>query len=226
MNGPTLVYVGDPMCSWCWGFAPVLERIVAAHGLPLEIVVGGLRPGAAAQPLTEGFLASLLHHWGRVAAATGQPFDRDALASRGPVWRYDTEPAAAAVVTMRSLRRDAELAFFTRLQRAFYAEGADLTDPAAYRPLLAEFAVDVDTFLAAMRSNDMRQAAQADFATARGLGVTGFPTTLMRIGLRHRMIAAGYQPFEHVDQVLHAVLDRHAPELSPGTACGGDGDAG
>lgn len=21
------VYVGDPMCSWCWGFAPALEKL-------------------------------------------------------------------------------------------------------------------------------------------------------------------------------------------------------
>ena len=24
------LYLGDPMCSWCWGFAPVLERLPTA----------------------------------------------------------------------------------------------------------------------------------------------------------------------------------------------------
>ncbi|MCH7478788.1 MAG: DsbA family protein, partial [SAR324 cluster bacterium] len=23
----TLYYFGDPMCSWCWGFKPVLEQV-------------------------------------------------------------------------------------------------------------------------------------------------------------------------------------------------------
>ncbi|MDH5427723.1 MAG: DsbA family protein, partial [Nitrospirota bacterium] len=27
MMSPTLIYVADPMCSWCWGFSPVLEEI-------------------------------------------------------------------------------------------------------------------------------------------------------------------------------------------------------
>jgi putative protein-disulfide isomerase len=223
MNEPALVYVGDPMCSWCWGFAPVLERIVETHRLPREIVVGGLRPGAAAQPLDERLLGVLLHHWEQVEATTGQPFDRSALAARSRDWRYDTEPAAAAVVTMRAFAPDVELAFFTRLQRAFYAEGADLTDPAAYPPLLDGFPVDVAGFVAAMRSAEMRRAARADFAEARRLGVTGFPTTLVRLGGRYRMIAAGYQPYEQVDQILHAVLDRFAPDAASGAACEIDG---
>ena len=40
----TLYYVADPMCSWCFGFAPELAAIRA--GLPahirLEYVMGGL----------------------------------------------------------------------------------------------------------------------------------------------------------------------------------------
>ena len=41
-----LLYVMDPMCSWCWGFAPVVEALAeqaAAAGVSLQIVVGGLR---------------------------------------------------------------------------------------------------------------------------------------------------------------------------------------
>ena len=44
-----LIYVGDPMCSWCWGFAPEIESL--ADDYPIEVVVGGLRPGPSAQPL-------------------------------------------------------------------------------------------------------------------------------------------------------------------------------
>ena len=41
-----LIYVMDPMCSWCWGFAPVLQGLAeqaAEHGVPLVLRVGGLR---------------------------------------------------------------------------------------------------------------------------------------------------------------------------------------
>ncbi len=41
-----LIYVGDPMCSWCWGFAPVKRRIEElCHGrAEVSLVVGGLEP--------------------------------------------------------------------------------------------------------------------------------------------------------------------------------------
>ena len=32
-----IIYVGDPMCSWCWGFSPVLKRIEAEYGLPVRL---------------------------------------------------------------------------------------------------------------------------------------------------------------------------------------------
>ena len=43
---PGLIYVADPMCSWCWGFAPVLDEVRATLGLdvPLRYVMGGLAP--------------------------------------------------------------------------------------------------------------------------------------------------------------------------------------
>jgi hypothetical protein len=31
------VYVGDPMCSWCWGFSPALEKLDSRYGIPLRV---------------------------------------------------------------------------------------------------------------------------------------------------------------------------------------------
>ena len=47
MVGPHLIYFADPMCSWCWGFAPVAEAIRQRLGdaLPIRLMMGGLRPG-------------------------------------------------------------------------------------------------------------------------------------------------------------------------------------
>ena len=42
-----MIYVADPMCSWCYAFAPVIvalaERLEAR--LPLRLMLGGLRAG-------------------------------------------------------------------------------------------------------------------------------------------------------------------------------------
>jgi putative protein-disulfide isomerase len=39
-----LIFAGDPMCSWCYGFVPELKALAERHpGLPLTILVGGVR---------------------------------------------------------------------------------------------------------------------------------------------------------------------------------------
>ncbi len=40
-----LIFVLDPMCSWCWGFAPVIEQLreTQADNYNFSLVMGGLR---------------------------------------------------------------------------------------------------------------------------------------------------------------------------------------
>ena len=51
-----LWYFADPMCSWCWGFAPVISAIEETYKnrLKVELVLGGLRPGTT-EPVTPKF---------------------------------------------------------------------------------------------------------------------------------------------------------------------------
>ena len=38
-----IIFVVDPMCSWCWGFAPVMEALYKSDSYRCSLVVGGLR---------------------------------------------------------------------------------------------------------------------------------------------------------------------------------------
>ncbi len=218
------VYVGDPMCSWCWGFAPVLERMQEVYEVPLRVVVGGLRPGPSAEELDDRLAAFLAHHWEAVAETSGQPFDRSFLERRDG-WRYDTEGPAIAVVTMRELNTDETLAFHSRLQHAFYAEGVDITDRSAYPDLISDFAVDPVEFMERFGSAEMQKRAWADFAEARSLGVAGFPTLLVRDGPEWGVVTRGYAPAEPLLRALSDhLLTRYAEAgealfCEPGTVC-------
>ena len=94
-----LVLVADPMCSWCWGFAPVVRRLAEDLDLPVQVVVGGLRAGPSAEALDDRLASFLQGCWTDVQEASGQPFDHALLQTRG--WRYDTELACTAVVAAR-----------------------------------------------------------------------------------------------------------------------------
>jgi putative protein-disulfide isomerase len=210
-----LVYVGDPMCSWCWGMAPVIEQLEDRYRLPLRVVIGGLRPGPAAAVMDEPLKRFLGHHWREVHRMTGQPFDHGIFDWEG--WRYDTEIPAVAVVTMRELRGEQTLAFFTRLQRAFYVENRDITNPDSYPDLVTAFDVDADRFMDVFQSDAMRKRAWEDFAEARELGVMGFPTVLLKEEERYAWVARGYAPLEQLDAVLNSRL--RPAELDPDPTC-------
>lgn len=202
------VYVGDVMCSWCWGFAPVLDQLQERFGIPMRVVNGGLRPGPHAQALNPELVSYLTGAWNKVQEATGQPFDPTWLTDRleGPPWKFDSELPAIAVTVMRRLAPGNGLRFFKDLQYAFYAEGADLTDPAAYPPLVAGYPVDTDRFGAELLTPEAQRAAWADFQEARSMGVFGFPSLFIRRNGQAAALARGYQPYEETAEIAAARL--------------------
>lgn len=175
----SLIYVGDPMCSWCWGFAPEIDSLADSHRV--EVVVGGLRPGPVAQALDDRLADVLAHHWEEVAARTGQPFDTSFL-DRRDGWVYDTEPAARAVVAIRDASPDRALRYFTAVQEAFYAEGRDVTDFEVLAAIAADAGLDAAAALEAMSSEDAKKRAWEDFSRSRSWGISGFPTLLASLG--------------------------------------------
>jgi len=124
---------------------------------------------------------------------------------------------------MRELDPDQTLPFFTRLQRAFYAEGVDVTDPGVYSGLLDGFEIDGDRFMEQLISPEMKEKTWQDFAEARRLGVTGFPSLLLNEG--DRMVAAspGYVSAETlIPAIREWIVEQHAT-LAPGLVCDLDG---
>lgn len=200
------LYVGDPMCSWCWGFSPELSELADRFALPIEVVVGGLRPGPAAQPLDERLREFLGLEWQRIADATGQPFDLRALEREG--WVYDTEVADRAVVAGRDLDPHRAFPLFERIQRAFYAEGVDVTDPAVHPSLAAQVGLDPETFAVRLAAEEIIAETWVDFRRARALGATGFPTLLLRRGEEAVPLTRGYRPADrlapHIEELLAA----------------------
>jgi putative protein-disulfide isomerase len=106
MTSMDLIYVADPMCSWCYGFAKPMEALLAEPGvarpLRLALVMGGLRPYTT-EPLPAHQAEEIFEHWRHVHEATGQPFapaPHTALHREGFV--YDTEPASRATSALKS----------------------------------------------------------------------------------------------------------------------------
>lgn len=192
MKEPILWYFADPMCSWCWGFSPVIEAIREGYRgrLKVALILGGLRVGGSA-PMSAGQREDILRHWREVHAMTGQPFRFADALNEGFI--YDTESACRAVVAMAELAPDAVFSLFKAIQAAFYTEGLDVTQPEVLAGLAEGLGVKAAGFRAAFTSDAARSKTLAHFQMARKLAVRGFPTVVAQRGDSHRVIATGYR---------------------------------
>jgi putative protein-disulfide isomerase len=207
----SLIYIADPMCSWCYAFGPELTALAEGlSGVPIHVVVGGLRAGNK-KPMDDDLKSTLREHWNKVAERTGLPISYANLEREGFV--YDTEPACRAVVAVRELAPQASLSAFYAIQRAFYTQGKDVTKGNVLAEVVvaalseAGVALDVSAFLAAWESDAVKAATQADFEQVKRWEVRGFPTLVLERESALDLVASGYVPMPTLVETLEALVD-------------------
>ncbi len=203
-----LIYVGDPMCSWCYGVSKEMKQTVDhfKDDLQFELVMGGLRPYNKETMLDlKDFLT---HHWDDVNKASGMPFSYDILGS-GSI-TYDTEPPCRAVVAVREIESSKALAFFKACQSAFYKDNKNMHLTASYLPICSELGISAEAFTAAFESDRLKDLVKKDFERSAKLGVNSFPTLLLESNGKQTIIARGFARSSSMIEKINSVLKEHA----------------
>lgn len=184
VNTPTLHYLYDPLCGWCWGAAPLLQAAAELPGVELRLHGGGLFAGAARRPVTSELRAYVGPHDRRIAELSGQPFGpgyTDGLL-KDPDAMLDSEPPITAVLAAQDLAPQAGPALLARIQRAHYVEGRRIAELAVLNALAREQGLDGEAFEAAYQ-RCAGAPVQAHLRAARELlqraGGQGFPSLVL-----------------------------------------------
>ncbi|MEL6667753.1 MAG: DsbA family protein [Bacteroidota bacterium] len=202
-----IIYVGDPMCSWCWGISPALNQLKStaeANGIPYRIVLGGLRPGGG-DAWNEDFRNFLKHHWEEVNQRSGQPFGESLFDLEQ--FDYDTEPACRAVVAARQLAPELESRFFELVQHRFYVLNDDPKEASFYAPICTELGIDFEQFTEIFASEQAKAMTVRDFQLNRSWGVRGYPTVIFRRGDEMVAIARGYAEFDRMWSAVEQLVE-------------------
>lgn len=203
---PKLLYFGDPMCSWCYGFSPEFSKVVEAleGEVDVQLVMGGLRPYGTETMADLGDF--LKHHWEEVGQRSGQPFQFDILQKTEFV--YDTEPACRAVVAMRGLQPESEFEFFKAVQRAFYFKNKNTNETSIFVETAGQFGVDKMEFEKLFLSEEMKQAVRQDFEFSQELGIRSFPTVVLQVADEFFLLANGYTEADDILKKIKQVTSR------------------
>ncbi len=202
-----LMYFADPMCSWCWGFAPAIAHLQENYGDTMEVrlILGGLRPGHMT-PMDDDAKREMRSHWEQVQQTSGQAFNFDFFARDGYV--YNTEPACRAVVAARRLNKTDAIPMLKALQRAFYEDGRDTTQTDELATVASDIGIDVDAFRAEFDDIDTMDETRNDFWLAKKTGVDGFPALIAFDRGEAQAVTMGFSPWEELGPALKGWLDR------------------
>ena len=193
------------MCSWCYGFSPVIQHLYKKHRgkIKMSLIVGGLHVGDNC--MTDQKRAEFLqHHWQEISDRTGQIFDHSSLETLG--WLYDTEPACRSVVAVRKMSQGLEYPYFATVQSNFYARAMDSNSDDIYRDAARTHNLDTVEFLKVFHAEDTKQETNQDFGWSQSMGVTGYPTVLVKDNDEWAALTFGYQPLEALEAPLEQWL--------------------
>jgi len=210
MTSPRILwYFADPMCSWCWGFAPVIGAIKETYSdrLKVALLLGGLRPGTT-EPMTAALREEILHHWHEVHRRTGQSFTFDDAMPVGFV--YDTEPPSRAVIAVAEIKPEETFPYFKSVQAAFYAHRQDVTRTQTLAALAEAHHITSPQFLERFHSDAVKAKTRRHFQQTQQAGVRGFPTVVLQNAQGRTLLTHGYRPFEALQPDIEAWLARPA----------------
>tara|TARA_B110000444_G_C18773561_1_gene563802 strand:+ start:465 stop:1094 length:630 start_codon:yes stop_codon:yes gene_type:complete len=201
MTDKEILYIGDPMCSWCWGFAPVITNIYEEFSkkIPISLTLGGLHAHDNF-PMSEEYKANIKHHWEDVNKMTGATFDYRFFDREGFI--LNTEPACRAVVAVRHMRKSKEISFYEKISRSFYSENKDTTNIKTYKSLCIEEGLDFKEFSLIFHSDEIKRKTAEDFAYTKNIGVSGFPTLIAKDNEKLALISSGYQPYSILQPII------------------------
>ena len=194
-----LVYVGDPLCGWCFGFTEIFEKIIEKYKntFNISIVMGGLKvkDSIMVNSKTKGFIVK---NWNNVMTTTGQEFAVDLIDSL-PEGEYNSEPLCRAVVTVKKLKPACAVPYYKALHKAMYLEGKKINDPELLCEIATKFGVLDTVFNTKFASEEIKAETQKEFDYAKNVGVLGFPAFVLVDETGSFVLNQGYKPLQNIE---------------------------
>lgn len=202
-------YFTDPLCSYCYAFEPVLDRLIREHGDELDLVThfGGLLPN------WDGFLdpangisspRDVAEHWEHVGKLTGVPI-------KGDVWRTDpvesSYPASIACFAARAFGEEKAALYLRKVREKAFVACKNIAKESVLLEVAEEVQISSSEFIREFHNPAATLAFEADLRYTAEKNVQAFPTLLF-YGASNILRLQGFLPYEQYVEALHQAKDR------------------
>ncbi len=202
-----LYYVHDPMCSWCWGFAPVLRELSRRLPAPVEIrrLLGGLAPDTD-EPMPAALREQLQATWRRIQKRIpGTEFNFAFWSDCAP--RRATYPACRAVIAARAQGPEYDTGMTEAIQRAYYTQALNPSDDDTLIRLAGELGLKIDAFAQALADPATARELQSEIDQARTLGAHSFPSLVLEVARSRWRIPVDYTDCGPMLELIESLAD-------------------
>lgn len=224
---PSFIYITDVFCPWCFGFAPVMERLAALHSFPVRVLCGNLvdepeQTSSMGTPRLRAFFQRLSDTTGRTL---GEDFFRLLEPEHSAV--MDSSRSALLMAALKKLAPGHALEQMETFQNAFYAEGLDVLSLSVQAQVAARWGVTTQDLEKALASDAVSDKARREMDEAEEIlgDFVVYPTLFVKTddGELHA-VARGYAPFEDVEaRIAEALSSGSSVNGVSSGACGLDG---
>ncbi|KPV99413.1 DsbA family protein [Pseudoalteromonas sp. P1-8] len=194
-----LIYVYDPMCSWCWGYRETWLKLKAALGdkLAIEYKVGGLAPDSD-ELMPIDMQQFLQQTWQRIEQQLGTPFNHEFWHTAQP--RRSTYPACRAVLVARQHNKECEMLY--AIQKAYYLNAQNPSDISTLASLAEQIGLEKNAFINEIESEKINSLLMAEINQARSLPIQGFPSLVLENKGLYTAIPVNYQDWQSTYQQI------------------------
>lgn len=208
---PTLIYVMDPLCGWCYGFSPVMQKVYDTYKdkVNFKVVTGGMiidekvGPIGKIAPFLKKATAQVTQHTG----AEFSPLFLDTILQKGTQILTSFQPSIAIQICKKE-KPDSIFSFLTALHKDIYIHGLQTAEPKDYGRLAKAMGFDPKSFINFVSKQEYIDAAKEDFKEAEALGIESYPALLLRETEGIRVISRGFVHWDQLSYTLNQELSQ------------------
>jgi len=213
MKKPTIIYVYDALCGWCYGMSPVMQQLYETHRQDYNFVVlsGGMIRGSNVRPIS-GMADYIRKASVRLEEITGVKQTKvyhEEILDKG-TYITNSEPPAIALSILKEQFPEQQVPLAAAIQKLHFVEGKDLNEVEAYRPVVEQFGADAADFKKKFSDTAYAEKAREEFSLVEKWGISGFPAVVCEAGEKLYLVARGYQPYGQLTEALARVREEAA----------------
>lgn len=218
MSDAHFIYIADIYCPWCYGFAPIMQRLAEEHPqFPVRVIGGNLMSQKTDLTTYADNDPELAEFWHEVEGHTGRSLAGALSLLKDHINVTMYSPGADLILmALEKLAPGHALDQLVFLENMFYGKGMDLFTVNSLRYIADRWGVDARELALTTDSQDNQENTMHLIEEGQELmgEITAYPSVLLVRGQKVDAVSRGFVRYETVAQRLEdTMLDLGLEEL-------------